>query len=651
VGALAAVLLLVGITGLLAVAGLARDRLARGTTAFVEEQRIADGITRGVLRQMALASSFSASSGTAARATFLELGEDVHGRIRRYLFRDLSDRERRQLEEMREAHQNFEVVAVQAAELFARGGGEEAGEALATMSALAASFLDALERFLAMRESDLLALQDRQDVVFRGLFVGGGALALIVLVASSWLAWQLNRRVTLPLADLARATERVASGELDARAPPVGDREFRTLAETFNHMAAALERREQDLRQALADVKAAQADLVQSEKLGALGRMSAGFAHELNNPLTSVLGYAELMSERLRDHDDPVPPAEGRALVEPILREAFRARALVRSFLRVARRPDATLGPVSIREALDVVVSLRSYAFHQAGLELKVGDLPERLVRGETQMLQVVFLNLLNNALDAMRPQAVGTLVILGREVEGGLVEVVAEDDGPGLTHPDRVFEPFYTTKPAGEGTGLGLALVHQFVTAFGGRLRAENRPEGGARIVLHFLAVEATEAASPDTDASEPPVGEPREPASQHDFPPPLTPSRRRPRILVVEDEPHLRNLQKKILARLDARVLLAGSVAEAQALIETEEVDAVVSDVKMPGASGVALYRWIGERHPDLRHHFLFITGDPTAAGLGEILASDPDLLLHKPFQVADYLARVEALLASHA
>lgn len=657
VGAITALALLVGISALLALSGLARTRLAAGTEAFIEEQRIADQVTRGVTRQLALASSFATVSGLEPRQAFLMAGEEVHRQIREYLFRDLSAAERLQLEQMREAHQHFEVVAVQAAELFARDAATEGASAMVSTSELAATFLDALDRFLTMREDDLILLQTGQQRVFQALLLGAGVLALGVLLASSFLAWEINHRITRPLAELAHATERVASGEMEVRVSPAADDEFRALADGFNEMASSLQRREGELRRALADVRAAQTDLIQAEKLGAIGRMSAGFAHELNNPLTSVLGYAELMKEQL-DTGATLDARETSDLLDPILREATRARALVRSFLQVSRRPQGALGPVPVRDALDVVVSLRRYAFQQAGLALVVETIPDVHVRAEPQMLQGIFFNIVNNALDAMRGREGGTLTLRGHEIPGGLLEMVVEDDGPGLEQPDRVFEPFFTTKPVGEGTGLGLALVHQFAVSFGGSVRAENRVEGGARFTVHLPVVPRPDVpvrdgsahasptvATPPSSAPAPGVTEPPTPPGGPEGEP--DPATSGPRVLVVEDEAHLRSLQRRILGRLNARVHEASSVDEALHLLHGYEFDAVVSDVKMPGASGVDLYHWILTERPELGERFLFITGDATAAGLEEVVATEPGLLLRKPFRVDEYLARVQSLL----
>ena len=660
VGAIGALLLLAGITGLLTISSVARSRLAQATESFVEEQRIADQITRGVMRQLALASAFPAMSDQAAREAFLQSGEEVHAEIRRYLFRDLSPDERVQLEEIREAHQHFEVLAAQSAELYARGAVADANASLVALTNLASVFVDALDRFLALRQDDLTVLQGDQERIFRGLFLGGGAMAVCVLAASSLFAWELNKRVARPLAELSSVTERVAAGELAARVPRGHDDEFRALADSFNHMAETLQERERDLTEALAHVQATQAELVQSEKLGAIGRISAGFAHELNNPLTSVLGYAELLDEQLSDAERLDAP-EARELVDPILREASRARALVRSFLQVARRPESALVPVSVREALDVVVSLRAYAFQQEGFELRVESMPDCHVLAETQMLQSVFLNLANNSLDALASQDHGIMVIRGSITNDDELEVVVEDDGPGLREPDRVFEPFYTTKPVGVGTGLGLALVHQSMESFGGQIRAENRSDGGARLVLHFRVVKppSTVPETSETASRSSSPAQERTPSAERGIAStaPHMGSRADgagfdqaggPVVLIVEDEAPLRSLQARILARLDARTLIAKSVAEAKALLGSHTVDLVVSDVKMPGESGVDLYRWIEREHPDLTSRFLFVTGDASASGLDEIVSTAPEMLLHKPFGLEDYLARIHAKLS---
>jgi CheY-like chemotaxis protein/anti-sigma regulatory factor (Ser/Thr protein kinase) len=283
---------------------------------------------------------------------------------------------------------------------------------------------------------------------------------------------------------------------------------------------------------------------------------------------------------------------------------------------------------VSLNDAVAVVADLRRGTFEQAGLRLEVEALPAAPVQAEQQRLQGVFFNIVNNALHAMTPRGRGTLRVHG-EARGDTALVIFDDEGPGLLQPDRVFEPFFTTKEVGEGTGLGLAISKRFVDAFGGEIRAENRPTGGARftVALRFA----------DGDL---PVAPPAEVA----LPKQLSGSRS---VLVVEDEPDLRRLAAKVLRRLGVEVLQAGNVAEARAVLEQRQVDAVVSDVRMPGGSGVDLYRWVEQHRPELVTRFLFVTGDVDAEELGSLAHDRPEALLHKPFTISDLLQRVEAML----
>jgi len=231
---------------------------------------------------------------------------------------------------------------------------------------------------------------------------------------------------------------------------------------------------------------------------------------------------------------------------------------------------------------------------------------------------------------------------------------VIVEDEGPGLSHPERVFEPFYTTKPVGEGTGLGLALVHRSMDLFGGSVRAENRPSGGARFLLHFAV--ATDAVLEGVVAPDPvPSGRPStgplalagqglaitagvEDAGSEDT---------GRTILLVEDEGDVRHLQTRMLSRLEGTVLVAESVEVARALLREHRVDAIVSDVKMPGETGIDLYEWIRKEHPALLDHFLFVTGDVQGDEVRDLARQRPDMFLHKPFEVDEYLAKVVSIL----
>lgn len=227
--------------------------------------------------------------------------------------------------------------------------------------------------------------------------------------------------------------------------------------------------------------------LVQISKLATVGELLAGVSHELNNPLTAVLSYAELLAER----DDV--PEDARADLAELRREASRAAQIVRQLLGFVRRRDPMRLPVDINGIVRDTVALRNGELRRSGIEaaLDFGDVPA--VPADQYQLQQVVLNLLTNAeyaaLRGSRPPAIR---ISTRRARNG-VEVEVGDSGPGIS-PDmlpRVFDPFVTTKRAGEGTGLGLSIVHRIISEHGGRITAKNRPDAGALFTV-FLPFEA---------------------------------------------------------------------------------------------------------------------------------------------------------------
>ncbi|HEY0930501.1 MAG TPA: ATP-binding protein [Gemmatimonas sp.] len=624
----------------IAAAGSREQLQLRRTAAHViEEQRIGDAVIRGVMSQLAIAGDPTSRGSRARLAAFDSIGHGVYDDVRQYLFRTLSPAERLQIESVKEEHQQMEVAArrVMAADnqqmATAAAGNNE-------MVQHAFQLLDALQGFVDLREQALTTLADTQGSTLQRLTIGSIAFIASMLLMQIVLAMRfVRRRVTDPLEDFTAAVARVGAGDLDVRMPRAADREFASTFQAFNEMSASLataradlEARNDALTAALARVRATQDELVQAEKLGAIGRMTAGLAHELNNPLATVLASSELLATRLNENDPPSMEQLSTEFVEPMRREAQRARLLVRSLLQFARRAESEVGPVSLREAVDVVRELRQFAFAGAGITLQIEPIPDVLVMAERQQLQGVLLNIINNALDALKPRKQGLVRVVTR-IEPNSVEVVVQDDGPGLQDPSRVFEAFYTTKGVGEGTGLGLALAERFMTSFGGSIIAGNQPSGGACFTLRFVR---PQVAAPAAAQAEPDVALP------------IRSTSRQQRVLVVDDEPAIQRAQSLLLKRLDLEVETCDSVAAARAAIARSEFHAILCDVKMPGESGVVLFQWIRREMPSMLPHFLFVTGDIAAAELSEIAAEFPDALISKPFDAREYLLRVERALA---
>lgn len=645
---------------------------------FMEEQRIGDEINRRVTAQLAAITGLAPGSGPSLPPAFEAAGDQVQTQLRLYLFRDLTPDERLQLEAIGQAHRHLEVAAFRASELAFLGREEEAQEARQALFASAESFLVATEGFLALRQAGFERLQERQEATLQVIRLLAGGVAAMALLGTLFLVLLLARRVVTPLEELASASRTISEGDFSVRVREEGmDREFHTVAHAFNEMAKnlrtttrRLESRNEELGQALKTIQQTQGELIQSEKLGAMGRMTAGLAHELNNPLASVLGYAQMLQQDIQDQASMDTGSLEREYLTPILQEAGRAQHLVRHFLGFARRGSSTLVPVHLPSVVAAVVDLRRYSFTQDGLSVEVESIPDVHVLGDEQMLKGVILNLVNNAREAMAPRGHGSLRIQGR-IDGEEVVLSFLDDGPGISHPERIFEPFYTTKAPGEGTGLGLSVVHQVLEVFGGRAEGGNRPEGGAWFAITLVRRMEEEAfgEEPLPLSGSPPAharhGTPHaldrparalpdrdEPVYRLDLPgdsDPTVPATSPPRVLVVEDEATLRTLHGRLLRRMGLEPVLAEDAAAARRILATERVDAVLSDIKMPGESGLQFHTWLQEAHPALAARFLYVTGNVAGEDVQDLMDLNPDRFIRKPFDVGEYTCGVRALVES--
>lgn len=243
-----------------------------------------------------------------------------------------------------------------------------------------------------------------------------------------------------------------------------------------------------------------QTQLVQSEKLVSLGQLAAGAAHEINNPLTAILGFSDLLAE------DPLLPEKARSTSAKIRDQARRTKTLVGNLLSFARQVPAERTLLDINTVVTNAVQLRT-------LDLRTGTVHIDLqlesvlpaIRGDGNQLMQVFFNIISNALDAMEATEHGGVLTIKTLRDRGYVVVLFSDTGPGLKEPHRVFDPFYTTKPVGKGTGLGLSICFGIVQEHAGRIHCYNRQEGGAVFRIELPAVLA---ALPPKEAQLAPAG-----------------------------------------------------------------------------------------------------------------------------------------------
>jgi|GEM_PF-1790637 len=398
--------------------------------------------------------------------------------------------------------------------------------------------------------------------------------------------------------------------------------EARTLARLFAEQAGTL------IEQAmlLDQLRQTNTVLIESEKLASLGRFIASIAHEINNPLTAVLGYADFLAGS--DLDEP-----SQALLRQLRAGAERVRTIVRNLQVFARQQRSGQTLVSLNLLVEQTLTLKrgDFVLEQIAVTTELGDLP--VTWADAGQLGQLLLNLLVNAQHALRARPAPRLLTVRTWAEGGpagprLLLSVA-DNGPGIA-PElhgRIFEPFFTTRPAGEGTGLGLSICQGIVQAHAGAIHVEAAPGTGARFVVE-LPVRQPPAA--------PPAPAPA---------PPAAPVPRGRHILLVDDDPAVIGVVRAALAR-ENRVVVAGDGAEAMRLAAGEIYDLVLCDLRMPGMDGPAFFRQLSDARPDLARRLLFISGDTSSAATRTFLESARRPLLAKPFTPDELYAAIAAL-----
>jgi signal transduction histidine kinase/ActR/RegA family two-component response regulator len=382
-----------------------------------------------------------------------------------------------------------------------------------------------------------------------------------------------------------------------------------------------------------------QSKLLQTEKLAALGQMITGVAHELSNPLTSILGYAQRLFLR---GDGAGRPDE----VRQIFQEAERASTILRQLLMTARDSRPERRKVELNQVVARTMELQRYSLAAEKVRVEL-DLDPNLpfVLGDAGQLQQVLMNLIGNARQAIEQRGQGGTIRLSTKRIGerrALLEV--SDDGPGIPEAiaSRIFDPFFTTKPAGIGTGLGLAIVLGIVREHGGQVHAASPPRGGAIFSLEFPAAPPEELRLPAVPATGPGARHEFLPARQALMraEPPAAPlsAWAGARVLVVEDEPTVARLIGDVLEDegLLVEVLLDGREALERAACAS--YDLVICDMKMPGLDGQHLYKSLVSTGNPLRKKFLFVTGDVVAAQTHEFLERHHLPHVAKPFRVEE-------------
>jgi two-component system, cell cycle sensor histidine kinase and response regulator CckA len=365
--------------------------------------------------------------------------------------------------------------------------------------------------------------------------------------------------------------------------------------------------------------------MVHMEKMAAIGRLVSGVAHELNNPLAGILGYAQLATRNELD-------ASTRRMVEIILAQAERAGKIVQNFLSLSSKTEPTRVAFDLNETIQNVIQLREYQTNMDDIVVTT-HLSREIPRawGDPHQLEQVFLNLIVNAEDAIA-DATGRhgAIHIRTALEDGRMQVTVTDNGSGIHARDmaRIFDPFFTTKDKERGTGLGLSICADIVKDHGGELYAWSTYGAGSTFTLELPIWKdiAQEKERPAFIIREDSLSGKR--------------------ILVIDDEIHITELMFDVLAGQGATIDLANSGTDALEQIKNTNYDVIICDQRMPGLSGQKLFRIIETSNPELLRRFLFVTGDVVNAQTRRFFAQSGVQYLRKPFQIHELLECIDTM-----
>ena len=367
--------------------------------------------------------------------------------------------------------------------------------------------------------------------------------------------------------------------------------------------------------------------LMEHNRLISVGEMAAGVAHELNNPLTAVLGFSQLV---LREEMDDLL----RRDIEAIATEAKRAGRIVDNLLSFTRHYQHAMRPFNAVDSVRKVLELREYECRVNNVEtVTYMDETVPLTMADGHLIEQVFLNLLNNAIQALaEKQGRGTITV-GVAAVRDHIRVSFADDGPGIPQKvlAKVFDPFFTTKPPGKGTGLGLSICKRIIEQHHGHLSVQSRPGKGASFIVE-LPIVAVEEDPVQEDAA----------VSQRSLYTML-------HVLVVDDEVAVGELVKRTLEEAGHQVDVARDGAEALRMIHLDDFDAVLLDMKMPGLGGPEVFNCIKGLRPEIAARVLFMTGDVASSDTKEFIESTDSVLLSKPFNLDDLRKHIEPFVRS--
>ena len=379
----------------------------------------------------------------------------------------------------------------------------------------------------------------------------------------------------------------------------------------------------EETRQAYDNLRRTQEQLLHSEKMAAVGQLISGVAHELNNPLTAILGYSQLLTASA-----DVGP-QGVEYTDKLYKQAQRTHRIVQNLLSFARQHKPERISVQMNQILEDTLALRDYDLRMKNIRVHLElahDLP--MTAADPHQLQQVFLNMVNNAVDAVLDNSLDGDIWVRTAVRDKRLIVEFADSGPGVREPSRVFDPFYTTKPVGKGTGLGLSICYGIITEHGGTIRVRYLQPRGASFSIE-LPFQAAERA-PHGGAAR------------------ATASARQGRILLLDRDQSVLEAVGTTLRGRNHAVRAATALTEAQLILLEQEFDIVVADLQVCEAAGqIGLRAWLLANRPKLAARVILMRATAPSVPPGDETLGALQVL-QKPFKAGELLAAIEAALS---
>jgi signal transduction histidine kinase/ActR/RegA family two-component response regulator len=457
------------------------------------------------------------------------------------------------------------------------------------------------------------------------------AVSLMLILISSLVVWFVVIKVTRPLSELRDSAEAVGRGDFTRRVPVRYHDECGELAMVFNQMTGNLQQSRAQLEEAVQTLKNTQGQLIQSEKLSAVGEFVAGVAHELNNPLAAVVGFSEMLKDNEVD-------TKNRRYLDMIFKSAQRCQKIVQALLSFARRHQPERKPMSVNSMVEAVLEMLNYQLRTSNIEVVTMLAPSLpVVLADGHQIQQVLLNVINNARQAMeKHQSAGRIKII-TELLGERVRIIIHDNGPGISEENllRIFDPFFTTKEVGQGTGLGLSLCYGIIKEHGGNITPTSRPGDGAKFTIELPAFHLAGEMVTAQLAEQKTARVINEGAGK--------------KILVVDDEEPILQMVSEGLSLDGYTVDTVSDGEKALRQLRDNHYDVMLCDWKMPGLNGRQIYEMMRAENPVLCQRVVFFSGDVVNGQMREFLEREKRTCLAKPFAFDDVRAAIKKILVA--